>query len=213
MYSPVVAAFSCLALGAVAVGSVACGGAQTPHERALVVRAEAPRCAAGNTTACRSACAAEGPNQTCERACQSGDAEGCFRLASRLERGVDVADPEASSTPVAEGDPVIVTSLYQKACEAGLAPGCRMAGERLLNGQGVGDRKDGGARAVRFLKRGCETLGDGLSCCGMAALNQSLAASGAGPEGPRADDGFAIEARRWSSLASRHDVTCPGSTR
>jgi hypothetical protein len=213
MYSSVGAVFFRFALASTGVSFLACGGAQTPHERALVVRADAPRCANGDTAACRSACAAEGPNQTCERACQSGDGEGCFRLATRLDRSVDVADPEGVSAPIAEADPVVVTSLYQKACEAGVAPGCRFAGERLLNGQGVGARKDGGAAAVSFLKRGCETLGDGLSCCGMAALNQSLAASGAGPEGPRADDGFAIEARRWSSLAARHDVTCPGAPR
>ena len=100
-----------------------------------------------------------------------------------------------------------ISALYEKACEGGLGPGCRLAGERLLTGQGVGGKSDGGARAVKMLKRGCETLRDGLSCCGMAQLNQSLAASGGGV--PSADDGFAIEARKWSTLASNHGVSCP----
>ena len=185
---------------------VACGP-RTPDELAAVVRRESPACQRGDVAACRRACDAEGPNASCDVACKSGDAEGCFHLAARLERGVDAPDPTAPRTSIGEQDPVQISALYEKACEGGLGPGCRLAGERLLTGQGASGKPDGGARAVKMLKRGCETLRDGLSCCGMAQLNQSLAASGDGA--PSADDGFAVEARKWATLAKNHGVTCP----
>lgn len=188
---------------------VACGGPRTPDEMAAIVRRESPACQRGDAGACRRTCDAEGPNASCEVACKSGDAEGCFHLAARLERGVDATDPTAPRTSIGEQDPVQISALYERSCEGGLGPGCRLAGERLLTGQGVGGKSDGGARAVKLLKRGCETLRDGLSCCGMAQLNQGLAASGGGVAS--ADDGFAIEARKWASLASSHGVTCPAA--
>lgn len=196
-------------VGCLGVSLAGCGGPRTPDEMAAVVRAEAPACQRGDTAACRRVCDAEGPNASCEVACKSGDAEGCFHLAARLERGVDATDPTAPRTQIGEQDAVQITALYEKACEGGLGPGCRLAGERLLTGQGAAGKSDGGARAVKMLKRGCESLRDGLSCCGMAQLNQSLAASGTTNGLPAADDGFAVEARKWATLASNHGVTCP----
>lgn len=182
-----------------------CSGVRSPEEMASVVRAEGGACSRGDVTACRKTCASEGPNASCDTACKSGDGEACYRLAGRLDRGVDALEPGAPLKPIGEPEPLIVTSLYEKACEAGLGPGCRLAGERMLTGQGA--KKDAGASAVALLKKGCEQLQDGLSCCGMAQLNQALGASGPGLSSPGGD--FKSEARRWRVLATTRGVTCP----
>jgi hypothetical protein len=195
------------ALFAVALLTSACSGIRTPDEMAAIVQRDAPACERGDKSACRVACANEGPNATCDAACRDHDPEGCFRLAGRLERGVDAPDPRAARTSIGDQDSARITSLYEQACDGGLASGCRLAGERLLTGQGTGGKADGGARAVKLLKRGCETLQDGLACCGMSQLNQGLAQSGGDTVSP--DDGFAIEARKWRGLATRFGATCP----
>ena len=67
----------CIGLGALLGNSA---HALTPQQARLAV----PRCRAGEVAQCAAACKANGPNATCQRACDASDGEACLQLAARL---------------------------------------------------------------------------------------------------------------------------------
>lgn len=174
--------------------------ALTPQQARLAV----PRCRAGEVAQCAAACKANGPNATCQRACDASDGEACLQLAARLERGVDMNDPERPPTPLGAVDDEQATDAYDRACRLGVKQGCRVAAARILNGQGRGKRP---ATAVTdLLKTGCNKLQDFDSCCMMAQLNFRLAQARSAID---AGIDFRSEGRRWATIADAYGGECP----
>ena len=178
----------------------------TPQQEAARTREASARCQGNSTDDCIEACHSGGPNVTCSRACEASDGESCEQLAARLEREIDVPDPEAPPRSIAPVDEERATEAHERACQLGFKQGCRLAAARILNGQGRGKRP---ASAVTdLLKRGCDDLQDADSCCAMAQLNFRL---GQGRAGPRnlTDDLRPLTLARHAGSCGRPDRRGP----
>jgi hypothetical protein len=189
----------------VALATLGCGAEPaTPQQLAARARDATARCRNNDRDACASACRDGGPNVTCARACESDDGESCEQLAARLEREVDVPDPEGPPRSIAPVDEELATEAHERACRLGFKQGCRQAAARILNGQGRGRRPPNAV--TDLLKTGCDRLHDADSCCAMAQLNFRLAQ---GRMAAVAGIDFWGEGRQWARRADSYGGSCP----
>lgn len=122
-----------------------------------------------------------------ERACNGGDAEGCYsrglayeynakdeaRAAEFYRRACDMGSPDGCRSLAGlyddghgvEKDEARATALYQKACDT-RAGDCSILGWRYLRGKGV--EKDE-SRGAALFQRACDS-GDGIGCENLARL-------------------------------------------
>ena len=84
-----------------------------------------------------------------DEACESGDAETCYLLASAHRAGRGVAQDEA-----------LARELFMRSCDLGWAPGCSSLAEMYLRGEGV---PVDSARAAEGFAQACNG-GEAMSC-------------------------------------------------
>jgi TPR repeat protein len=96
---------------------------------------------------------------SCLRACETGDADGCFWAGYRTQYGLDVA-PDGSALFV-EKDPESALGLYRRSCDGGHVFGCLLLVEAL-------SKSERRAELVEVLTSLCES--DRESACAKVAL-------------------------------------------
>lgn len=192
-------------IGAGLVLQTSCGGTLTSAQMAERSRVAMPACEKGDAEQCVEACSHGGPNRACAAACKAGNGDGCYRLAARLEREIDVDDAEAQPRPIAAPEAEEITATYERACQLGLGKGCMFASVRVLGGQGPGRRRANDA--LDMMRRGCKTLGDAETCCAMARYNLKLSAV---DEGGR--ERLKEEAESWARAAENRGGKCDLTT-
>ena len=92
-----------------------------------------------------------------QKACDSGEAKGCFYLGFLYVDGQDVKQNYQKAT-----------ELYQKACDGGNAEGCAILGVSYHKGQGV---KQNFCTAKQYYGKACD-LGFQLGCDNYRRLNE-----------------------------------------
>jgi len=176
----------------------------TPQQLAVRTRQATERCAGGDAEQCEVSCKGNGPNAACQRGCERGNGEACLQLAARLEKGLDVRDPESPPVSTGPADDDRATDAYERACRLEVKQACRVASARILNGQGRGQRPS--SAVSDLLKHGCNKLQDPESCCMMAQLNFRLAQARSALD---VGIDFRAEGRKWAKIAGAYGGECP----
>ena len=95
--------------------------------------------------------------QLFQKACDGGEAKGCFYLGFLYQNGQGVRQDYQKAA-----------QLYQKACDSGQAVGCSNLGVSYQNGQGV---KQNFSTAKQYFGKACD-LGLQLGCDDYKKLNE-----------------------------------------